>query len=177
MAFFQRNQSPMLPNQPPRQQEPREKKPMTKEDKKLLWLVIGCSVASTLLYFGIYAVTEPLYTALLAFMQQETASAIAGAIGIGSMVAYAVAGTAFLATFIIYNRAFTRDNITHDMLPDSMSEQEKEAFIQDGIQRKRKSKWMIIVIIALFCPLAIDFLIMTAIPTLLGPIFGQYLGA
>lgn len=176
MAFFQRNQAPMLPNQPPRQQEPREKKPITKEDKKLLWLVIGCSVASTLLYFGVYAITEPLHAALLAIMQHEWASLIAGVLGIGTMVMYAVTGTAFLATFIIYNRAFTRDNITPDMLPDSMSDQEKETFIQDGVQRKRKSKWMIIVIIALFCPLAIDFLVLTAIPTLLGPIFGQYVG-
>jgi hypothetical protein len=174
MSFFSNKQSPMLPNQPPQQKQPREKKQITKEDKKLLWLLLGCSVASTLVYFT--AVSDPLRYWLIASFAPEVAQVISGIFGIGTMVAFAVVAAVFLVVYILYNRGFTRDNVTPDMLPDTMSEHEKTAFIQDAVERKRKSKWMIIVIVALFCPLAIDFLILTAIPTLLGPVFGPYLG-
>lgn len=174
MSFFSNKKAPMLPNQPPQQQQPREKKPITKEDKKLLWSLIGCSVASTLVYF--VAVSDVLRIWIVANFASDVARILAGIFGIGTMVAFAVVATVFLVVYILYNRGFTRDNVTPEMLPDTMSEHEKTAFIQEAVDRKRKSKWMIIVIIALFCPLAIDFLILTVIPTLLGPIFGDYLG-
>ena len=161
MGFFQKNTSPMLPNQPREERKPRERKPATKEQKLLFGMVLGCSVVSTLLYFGIVALSQHMESLRTAQIM-----------GIGIMVLYAVIGAGFLIAYIIYNRAFTRDNITPDMLPDTMSEQQKADFIQSGIDRKRKSKWMIVVFLALLCPLAIDFLILTAIPTLLGPIFG-----
>lgn len=157
MSFFQKNQSPMLPNQPPRKQP--EPKKATKQDKLLFWLVLGCSAASALLYFTLVELSKYMESLITAQV-----------LGIGIMVLYAVVGAAFLFTYIIYNRGFTRDNITPDMLPDTMSEQQKEAFIQSGKDRKRKSKWMIIVIFALFVPLAIDFIVLIAIPTLFGSI-------
>ena len=153
----------MLPDQPPHQEPP--KKQPTKQDKRLFWLVLGCSAASTLLYFTIIEVSK--------YMQSLITAQI---MGIGIMVLYALAGAAFLFTYLIYNRGFTRDNITPEMLPDSMSEQEKQEFIQSAKQRKQKTKWMIIVIFALFVPLAIDFLVLVAAPTLLSPIFGQSVG-
>ena len=166
MSFFQKNSSPMLPNQPPREREPRQRKPASKKDKILLGLVLGCSAASTLLYFFMISLSEHMEYLITAQI-----------FGLGVPIFYAVAGAAFLFTYVIYNRAFTRDNVTPEMLPDSMSEEQKQAFIQSGADRKRKSKWMIIVLFALFTPLAIDFLILTAIPTLFGGIWGQYLGA
>lgn len=156
----------MLPNQPPREREPRQRKPASKKDKILLGLVLGCSAASTLLYFFMISLSEHMEYLITAQI-----------FGLGVPIFYAVAGAAFLFTYVIYNRAFTRDNVTPEMLPDSMSEEQKQAFIQSGADRKRKSKWMIIVLFALFTPLAIDFLILTAIPTLFGGIWGQYLGA
>ena len=162
MAFFQRNSSPMLPGQPQRpERKPRERKPATKEQKLLFGLVLGCSVVSTLLYFGIVALSEHM-----------EALRTAQVMGIGIMVLYAIVGAAFLIAYIIYNRAFTRDNITPEMLPDTMSEHEKLAFIQNGVERKRKSKWMIVVLFAAFVPLAIDFLILQVFPTLLGSMLG-----
>lgn len=158
MSFFQRNQSPMLPGQP---QRPREKKPATKQQKLLFGLVLGCSSASTLLYFFLITLSE--------HMEYLIAAQI---FGMGVPVLYAAAGAAFVAAYIIYNRAFTRDNITPEMLPDTMTEQEKADFIQEGADRKRKSKWMIVVLFTLFVPLAIDFLILTAIPTLFGGALG-----
>lgn len=157
MSFFQKNQSPMLPNQPPRKQP--EPKKATKQDKLLFWLVLGCSAASALLYFTLVELSK--------YMESLITAQI---LGIGVMVLYAVTGAAFLFAYIIYNRGFTRDNITPDMLPDTMSEQQKADFIQSGKDRKRKSKWMIIVIFALFVPLAIDFIVLIAIPTLFGSI-------
>ena len=160
MAFFQKNSSPMLPNQPQRpEREPR--KPATKQQKLLFGLVIACSVLSTLVYFGIVALSEHMEALITAQIM-----------GIGVMVLYAAVGAGFLIAYIIYNRGFTRDNITPDMLPDTMSEHEKLAFIQSGAERKRKSKWMIVVLFAAFVPLAIDFIVLTAIPTLLGGMLG-----
>ena len=161
MGFFQKNTSPMLPNQPREERKPRERKPATKEQKLLFGLVLGCSVVSTLLYFGIVALSQHMESLRTAQIM-----------GIGIMVLYAVIGAGFLIAYIIYNRAFTRDNITPDMLPDTMSEHEKVAFIQSGVERKRKSRWMIVVLFASFVPLAIDFLILTAIPTLFGGMLG-----
>ena len=161
MGFFQKNSSPMLPNQPKEQRKPRERKPATKEQKLLFGLVIGCSVVSTLLYFGIVALSEYMESLITAQIM-----------GIGIMVLYAAVGAGFLIAYILYNRAFTRDGITPEMLPDTMSEHEKVAFIQNGVERKRKSGWMIVVLFAAFVPLAIDFLILTAIPTLFGSILG-----
>jgi hypothetical protein len=161
MGFFQKNTSPMLPNQPREERKPRERKPATKEQKLLFGMVLGCSVVSTLLYFGIVALSQHMESLRTAQIM-----------GIGIMVLYAVIGAGFLIAYIIYNRAFTRDNITPDMLPDTMSEHEKVAFIQSGVERKRKSRWMIVVLFAAFVPLAIDFLILTAIPTLFGSMLG-----
>jgi len=164
MSFFQKNSSPMLPGQQPRKQpEPKE---ATKQDKLLFWLVLGCSAVSTLLYFTVVEVSKYMESLITAQV-----------LGIGIMVLYAAAGAVFLLTYIIYNRGFTRDNITPEMLPDTMSEQQKADFIQSAKDRKRKSKWMIIVIFALFVPLAIDFLVLVAIPTLLSPLLGQSAGA
>ncbi len=151
----------MLPNQPREERKPRERKPVTKEQKLLFGLVLGCSVVSTLLYFGIVALSQHMESLRTAQIM-----------GIGIMVLYAAIGAGFLIAYIIYNRAFTRDNITPDMLPDTMSEHEKLAFIQSGVERKRKSRWMIVVLFAAFVPLAIDFLILTAIPTLFGGMLG-----
>jgi hypothetical protein len=161
MGFFQKNTSPMLPNQPREERKPRERKPATKEQKLLFGMVLGCSVVSTLLYFGIVALSQHMESLRTAQIM-----------GVGIMVLYAVIGAGFLIAYIIYNRAFTRDNITPDMLPDTMSEHEKVAFIQSGVERKRKSRWMIVVLFAAFVPLAIDFLILTAIPTLFGGMLG-----
>ena len=161
MGFFQRNSNPMLPSQPREERKPRERKPATKEQKLLFGMVIGCSIVSTLLYFGIVALSEHMESLRTAQIM-----------GIGIMALYAVLGAGFLIAYIIYNRAFTRDNITPEMLPDTMSEHEKTAFIQSGVERKRKSKWMIVVLFALFVPLAIDFIILTAIPTLFGSMLG-----
>ena len=164
MAFFQKNSSPMLPNQPPQQRPVREKKPATKQDKIRMAVLLICTVVSTLLYFTVVSMSDSHV-----FEDMATAQAV----GIGVMVTYACVGAGVLIAYIIYNRAFTRDNVTPEMLPDTMSEHEKVAFIRSGVERKRKSKWMIVVLFAAFTPLAIDFLILNVIPTLFGSLLGK----
>ena len=164
MSLFSKNPGGMLPPQPPRTQKP--KKQATKQDKILMVIMLCSMVLSTLLYFFLIALSENLESLRAAQI-----------LGIGTMVAYAAVAAVFVFVYIIYNRAFTRDNLTPEMLPDSMSEQQKADFIQSGADRKRKSKWMIVVILALICPLAIDFLILTVIPTLFGSMLGQSTGA
>ena len=53
----------------------------------------------------------------------------------------------FLIAYIAYNRAFTRKEITMDMLPPDWSEQQKQDYINDGKIRMEKSRWMLSVII------------------------------
>jgi uncharacterized membrane protein (DUF485 family) len=53
----------------------------------------------------------------------------------------------FLIAYIAYNRAFTRKEITADMLPESWSDQQKQDYINDGKIRMEKSRWMLSVII------------------------------
>ena len=61
-------------------------------------------------------------------------------------------------SYVIYNRGFSRMKLTPDMLPDSMSKEEKEAFIADGQQRIEKSKWMLTIIFPLLMTFILDIL-------------------
>ena len=64
----------------------------------------------------------------------------------------------FCFTYVIYNRGFSRMKLTPDMLPDSMSREEKLAFIEDGRERIEKSKWMLTVIFPLLMTFILDIL-------------------
>ena len=79
---------------------------------------------------------------------------------------YAAALVGFSLAYIIYNRGLSRKNITIDMLPSTMSLDEKQAFLNEITRRADKSKWMITVIF----PLVITFLIDTVVLYLAEPI-------
>jgi len=84
------------------------------------------------------------------------------------MIAYMVLCTAFVFGYVIYNRGFSRKGITPDMLPDSMSEEEKTAFIEDGKQRLRRSRWMLIVILGFVVTFALDLAELFVLPMVKG---------
>ena len=67
---------------------------------------------------------------------------------------YIAVTTALVLAYVIYNRGFTRKNVTRDMLPDTMTDEEKDAYLADGEQRLKKSKWML----TLIFPLILTFL-------------------
>lgn len=105
------------------------------EKKKPNYGYIALLFINTAVIFGIYRyfLERPFFVYILA--------------------AYMVIFASFTLIFVIYNRGFSRKNITPEMLPDSMSDEEKHAFIEDGRRRLKKSRWMITVIL----PFAITF--------------------
>ena len=66
----------------------------------------------------------------------------------------------FSATYIIYNRGFSRKGVTRDMLPDSMTDIEKDEFIADGDRRLARSKWMLTVIFPLVMTFCLDLFVL-----------------
>ena len=71
------------------------------------------------------------------------------------MILYMVLLIGFLLGYLIYNRFLYRKNINFEDLPDTMSAEEKHAFIEDGKARLHKSKWVMLIVL----PLVITFLV------------------
>ena len=70
------------------------------------------------------------------------------------MGAYAVLLVGFILAYLIYNRFLYRRGVTAEQLPDTMTDEQKQAFIDDGNARLEKSKWMMTSIL----PLVLVFL-------------------
>ena len=71
---------------------------------------------------------------------------------------YFVLTAGFCFAYVIYNRGFSRMKLTPDMLPASMSAEEKSAYIADGAERLEKSKWMLTIIFPLLMTFILDIL-------------------
>ena len=82
-----------------------------------------------------------------------------------------VAFATLLIIYVVYNRAFSRKNVTVDMLPSSWTKEAKEEYVEDGKRRLEKSKWMLAVIIPLMVPIALDALLIYTLPLIQG-LFG-----
>lgn len=72
-----------------------------------------------------------------------------------AMILYMALFLGFLIGYLIYNRFLYRKNLTIEDLPDTMSYAEKEAFLEDGKERLRKSKWVMLIIL----PIVVTFLV------------------
>ena len=77
--------------------------------------------------------------------------------------AQTVAVTVFLvlscAVAILYfavNRGLVMANATPEMLPDTMTPEEKEQTIATAAERKRKTRWMVAAVFALILPVLLD---------------------
>jgi drug/metabolite transporter (DMT)-like permease len=66
------------------------------------------------------------------------------------MIVYMTLATALALAYVIYNRGLSRKNVTADMLPESWSEEKKNEFINDGKIRLKKSKPLLIAVLAFF---------------------------
>ncbi len=84
------------------------------------------------------------------------------------LIAYMVIETVFIVIYLIYNRGFSRRGITPDMLPSEWSEEEKERFISSGKERIKKSRWMLVIILAFMFTFAIDIIELFVVPTIVG---------
>lgn len=102
------------------------------------WRLLLIVVMNTIILFGVYRL-------LLQFFPQHYALI---------MGVYLALTAGFVFAYFIYNRGMTRRNITPDMLPDEWSEEQKNAYIMDGVERMQRSKWMLTIIF----PLVLTFL-------------------
>lgn len=127
-------------------------KNISPEAKKRAALVIGNTFILTFIYFGSMGINQPILSAIVT---------------IGFWLGFA----GLLIAYIVYNRGFTRKDVTVEMLPESWSEEKKREFIEDSQNRYQKSKWMLSVIIPLMIPIALD-----AISLFTWPIIQNLLG-
>ena len=106
-----------------------------KNKKYILPLVIN-----TILFFGVYSV----------LVRQSKGIMMA------TLWTYFALTIIFSFSYIIYNRGFSRMSVTPEMLPASMSPEEKEEFIENGKVRLEKSKWMLLIIFPLLMTFIFD---------------------
>ncbi|MBE6549156.1 MAG: hypothetical protein E7670_01865 [Ruminococcaceae bacterium] len=69
---------------------------------------------------------------------------------------YAVITATSVIGYVIYNRGFSRNGITREMLPLEWSEEEKTKFIEDAKKRSERSRWLLIVAFAFLFTFAFD---------------------
>ena len=122
---------------------PQPKKKISRESAQLSVLLLINSILFPVLYFTVanagFDYILYVYTALAAIL-------------------------AFV--FVIYNRGFSRKNITPEMLPDTMSAEEKKEFIADGERRLSASRWMLAFLFPLILAVALDVIILILLPML-----------
>ena len=113
-----------------------------KKNKNLRYLLL--LVLNTVLFFSVYRV--------LLYYADMAKNAI---YSFCTMLLYMALLLGFVIAYLIYNRFLYRKGLTEQDLPDTMSPEEKKAFLDDGNERLKKSKWMMLIIL----PLVITFLI------------------
>lgn len=74
------------------------------------------------------------------------------------MVIYLAAGFGLGLGYVIYNRGFVGKNATPDMLPDTMSPAEKQAFLNDCKARLQKSRWILTLLLPIILAVLADFI-------------------
>ena len=114
-----------------------------KENKNLRRLLV--LILNTVLFFSVYRVL--LYYADIA---EDAIYSFC------VMLLYMALLLGFLLAYLIYNRFLYRKGLTAEDLPDTMSAEEKKAFIDDGNERLKKSKWMMLIILPLVITFPID---------------------
>ena len=114
-----------------------DRKPVSPEAKRQVYMLVINSILLIVVYFGAMGIEQPIISTAVT-------------------IAYWAVFAAFLIAYVIYNRAFTRKNVTVEMLPDTMTHDEKQEYVADGKRRLEKSKWMLSVIIPLLVTIALD---------------------
>ena len=87
------------------------------------------------------------------------------------LISYMAVATVVIFWYVIYNRGFSRKGITPEMLPSSWDEEKKTAFIEDGKYRLKKSKPLLILVIAFIFTFMLEAIELFALP-FLTDIFG-----
>lgn len=113
------------------------KKSISPQAKRKAALITANTIILTFIYFGAMCIDQPILSVVVTAV-------------------YWAAFAVLLIAYLIYNRAFSNKNISSDMLPDSWSNEKKEAYIADCKRRTERSKWMLAVIIPIMIPIMLD---------------------
>lgn len=112
-----------------------------KSDKKPFnWMLLTVLVGNTVIFFAVYRLA--IQTTVFPFV-----------LGL-----YLTLAAVLTVVYVVYNRGFSRRGVTADMLPDTMSAQEKCEFIADGERRMKKSKWMLTILFPLLVTFGFDIM-------------------
>ena len=111
---------------------------------QVLWLLGLIALSMTLLAIYRYFLSTPYFPAVL--------------------TVYMASFALLILVYVIYNRGFSRRNLTKEMLNDAWSDEEKEAFLENGKLRMKKSKWILFLIIAIGVTFAFDMLELFVLP-------------
>lgn len=120
--------------------------------KLALILLVG-SAASACLYFFLVDVSE--------LAMQITS------------IAYMVAACVVAIAYAIVNKGLLADRITPEMLPSSMSNNEKAEYFEKAREKKRRTKWMIALLFILLFPIVLDLLKLFVIDKLFPDLFNN----
>ena len=106
---------------------------MTREGRKLTALLILNTLLAMLIYFGCVALE-------LMFM----------------IYLYLGLAAVLLIVYVVYNRGFALRDVTPDMLPDSLTLEQKQAKLDEAARRLRDSRWLLTVIVPLIITVMFD---------------------
>ena len=84
------------------------------------------------------------------------------------LTVYMAITTALLVAYLIYNRGFSRRGVTEDMLPQDWNEEKKKEFIESAKARFQRSRWILLIISALFLVFVIDAIDIIILPIIKG---------
>lgn len=80
------------------------------------------------------------------------------------LVIYTALAPLIALAYVIYNRGFSGKNVTPEMLPETMTAEEKRAFIEDSARRLSASRWVLTVLFPIILALALDIIYLFLIP-------------
>ncbi len=117
---------------------------MRPEAKRNIYLLLINSVLAVALYFAVAS-----YFPYILILYLATAAVLA-------------------FVYVIYNKGFSGRGVTPEMLPSTMTSEEKQAFIDDSRRRMQKSGWMLTVLFPLILALMLDMMGQLLLPMLKG---------
>jgi hypothetical protein len=107
-----------------------------RERLRTLLLLLAITVALALLYYGVCSI---LPYAFLGFY------AAAILLGLG---------------YVFSNYCFVRNGVTPDMLPPTMPLEQRRRYVEERDERKRKTNWMLMLLIPLLLVIGLDILVL-----------------
>ena len=116
---------------------------MKPENKWLALLLLGNSILFSVAYFAL-ATVFPIY------------------------IVYLAVGAVLTLIFVIYNRGFVGKNLKPEQLPDTITIEEKQKFIDDCTARLHRSRWMITFIFPIVLAFSLDIMYLFLLPMLEG---------